>query len=347
MNPSASVSLSVLSTLGRTKSCIHLWVWLLWCVLVSATMTVSAGSMEEPVSSSFEVLGPDVERVGWTPGLAPTAVEAEIVDVTAPRKGYFYIPGLSKGTDYVYDGLDDVYKSIGLRIGVAYTMLFQGLSGGPWDRWGGAGDFDLMTSWTLVGRETENTGKLLFDIEERFQIGPRTPNSLGAGIATLQATANTFNDRGFVVRDLFWEQRLWAGRLRFILGRADSTDSFGSTWLQSANNSFVNRFFSSNPTVAAPGHGPAAGLAYQPTEKNFFVTAGAANAYGTTTTTGLGTLDEWTFFSFGEVGWTPTFNTIGEGRYTISGWHIGEREKIDVPSDWGVSAIADQKIYDP
>jgi len=222
-------------------------------------------------------------------------------------------------------------------------MLFQGLSGGPWPRYGGAGDFDLMTSWTLIGRNTENTGRLLFDIEERFAIGNRTPNPLEAGIATLQPTANTFNDRGFVVRDFFWDQRLFQGQLRFIVGRADLGDSFGSTWMQSANNSFVNRMFASNPTIAGPGHGPAVGMAYQPTDSHFFVSGGAANAYNTTTTSGFDTLDEWTFFTYGEVGWTPEFK-LGEGRYTFSGWHIGEREGTGLPEDWGLSAIADQQV---
>jgi hypothetical protein len=129
-------------------------------------------------------------------------------------------------------------KKFGLRIRAAYTTLFQSLSGGSWDQFGAAGDFDVMMSWTAVGRGTENTGRLVVDFEERSGIGNRTPNDLGGQVATLQPTANTFNDRGWVVRDVFWTQRLWEGQVRFLIGRADSTDYFGSTWMQSANNSF-------------------------------------------------------------------------------------------------------------
>lgn len=294
--------------------------------------------------SSLEILGPDVEDLSWTPGLSPDAPVAELDEIYARRRGYITIPLISDGLDYLYDGRNDLDERLGLRIGTAYTLLFQGLSGGPWDQYGGAGDFDLMMAWTAVGRGTENTGRLVFDLEDRHEIGSRTPNSLGGQIATLQPTANTFNDRGLVVRDVYWVQRLYEGQLRFLVGRADSTDYFGSTWMQSANNSFVNRMFSANPTIVAPGHGPGLGMSYRPNDTDFYASGGIANAYGTTTTTGLGTLDETTFFSWGEVGWTPTFEKLGKGRYTVSGWNIGEREQTGQASDWGLSVVADQQI---
>jgi carbohydrate-selective porin OprB len=303
------------------------------------------GEDKDVENSTLEILGPELNDFGWTPGMSPTAPEAEMEEVTTLRPGYFEVPGLSAGIDYLSGHLAELNKSTGLRIGTAYTMLFQGLSGGPWDQYGGAGDFDLMMAWTLVGRGTENSGRLVFDGENRFEIGDRTPNSLGSQVATLQPTANTFNDRGWVIRDVNWVQRLYDGQVRFLVGRADSTDYFGSTWMQSANNSFVNRMFSANPTIVAPGHGPAAGVSYRPKDNDFYISTGAANAYGTTTTSGISSLfDEWTFFSFGEVGWTPTFEKLGQGRYTVSGWHMGEREESGVPADWGVSIVADQQL---
>lgn len=307
-------------------------------------MAAEGDASDAPDYSDLSILGPDLEDLGWTPGMAPTAAEAEMEDVSAARQGYFAVPGVSDGFDFLFDQRDELYRSTGVRIGAAYTMLFQGLSGGPWDQYGGAGDFDLFTSWTAIGRGTENTGRLVFDLEDRHEIGSRTPNSLGGQISTLQPTANTFNDRGFVVRDLYWVQRLYEGQLRFIVGRADSTDYFGSTWMQSAVNSFVNRMFASNPNQVAPGHGPAAGLSYRPNDTDFYVSGGTANAYGNTTTSEFSSLDETTFFSWGEVGWTPTFETLGRGRYTFSGWRMGEREDDSIPADWGVSLVADQQI---
>ena len=320
--------------------------------LVGLILAAGAGraSAVLPQDSNFEVLGPGIQDLSWSPGAAPTAIEAEIEDASAPRKGYLYIPGVSTGFDYALDHLDSLNEKTGLRIATSYTSVIQGLTAGtgvngqPWPRYGAAGDWDIMSAWTVVGRESENTGRFVFDGEDRFAIGPRTPNSLGANIATLQPTVNTFNDRGWVVRDLFYEQRLWHGQIRLMLGRADSTDYFGSTWMQSANNSFVNRQFASGVTVNAPGHGPAVGMSYRPNDCPFYISGGAANAYNSTTHSGFSTLDQWTFFSYGEVGWTPTFNSLGEGRYTVSGWNIGERTQTGQPADWGVTAVADQQL---
>ena len=330
--------------LGAPPSRSALSLGILACLVLTGSNTPTKAA-ESTKELPLEILGPDVDSLSWTPGLTPDAPEAELDDVYARRGGYFRVPLVSDGFDYASDRLGELDEKTGLRIATAYTMLFQGLSGGPWDQFGGAGDVDLMSSWTAVGRGTENPGRLVFDMEDRFRIGDRTPNSLGAQVATLQPTANTFNDRGFVVRDVYWTQRAYEGQLRFLLGRADSTDYFGSTWMQSANNSFVNRMFAANPTIVAPGHGPAAGMSYRPKDVDFYVSGGAANAYGTTSTSGFDSLfDESTFFSWGELGWTPTFGELREGRYTFSGWHIGERENNGLAADWGLSAVADQRI---
>ena len=92
---------------------------------------------------------------------------------------------------------------------------------------------------------------------------------------------NAFNDRGWVIRDAYWIQRLFDARIRIIIGRADPSDYVGTHWLQNVNNSFVNRNFSASPAVPFPGHGPMLGISIRPTDQ-FYLTAGASNAYSTT-----------------------------------------------------------------
>jgi len=303
-----------------------------------------------PEGSDFEVLGPRIEDFSWSPGVAATASEVELEDISAPRKGYIYVPGMSPAFDWALDHLNSLHDSTGIRFGTAYAMLFQGLTHGSgingeeFPRYGAAGRFDLLGSWTMVGRDTENPGQLVIAADNRFAIGNRSPASLGGHIATLQNTANTFTDRGWALRDFFYEQRLWHGQIRLMLGRADSTEYFASTWMQTAQSSFVNRVFAAPATITAPGNGPAVGMSFRPNNSDFYISGGGANAYGHTTTTGFNTLDQWTFFSYGELGWTPTFSSLGEGRYTVSGWHIGERTQTGLPADWGLTAVADQQL---
>jgi len=240
--------------------------------------------------------------------------------------------------------LDDLYEKTGLRIGVANTMLFLQPMGGQSSRYGAAGDLDLMSSWTLIGRGTEDTGRLVFTGEYRYQIGAQPPSLVGGQVGTLVAPTGTFNDRGWVIRDAYWIQRLFGGKIRILFGRADISDYMGSHWLQNVNNSFINRNFSANAAIPFPGHGPMLGISIRPT-KEFYVTAGAINAYSDTTLPEISSVfEEWDLFTMAEVGYTPTFQGLGEGRYAFAMWHMDACSRDNLPSDYGFTFIADQNL---
>lgn len=280
-----------------------------------------------------------------SPGEATTAVPAELDEIYAPHQdGYLESTGLRSPLRYLVDPLSDLYEKTGLRIGVAHTMLFLQPMGGQSSRYGAAGDLDLMSSWTLIGRGTEDTGRLVFTGEYRYQIGDQPPSLVGRQVGTLVAPTGTFNDRGWVVRDAYWIQRLFDAKVRILIGRADISDYMGSHWLQNVNNSFINRNFSANAAIPFPGHGPMVGISIRPNEQ-FYLTAGAINAYSDTTLPEISSVfEEWDLFSMAEIGYTPTFPTIGEGRYAFSIWHIDARSRDNLPSDYGMSFIADQNL---
>src|SRR5690606_23078765 len=100
-------------------------------------------------------------------------------------------------------------------------------------------------------------------------------------IGSLVGVGGPFNDRGFVVRDLFWDQRLFDARLRIILGRGAPDDYVGSHRLQSVNFGFFNGNLAGNVTTAFVGHGPLGVVSVHPTE-TFYATVGVANAYAVT-----------------------------------------------------------------
>jgi hypothetical protein len=116
--------------------------------------------------------------------------------------------------------------------------------------------------------------------------------------------------------------------------------------MQNVNNSFVNRSFSANPAVPFPGHGPMLGVSIRPTDL-FYVTAGASNAYSRTIRAEIDSLfNEWDIFAFSEVGYTPTFKGLGEGRYSVGLWHMDARRKSGLPEDYGMTIIFDQNLGD-
>jgi len=273
-----------------------------------------------------------------------TSVEYEFEDIFQDKTAVLDVGPIDRFLDGVVDASRRLDEKTGLRLGFAYTMIFQQASGGPGDRSGASGDIDLIGDWTLIGRGTANSGRLFFSGEYRFKIGEQPASALGGQIGSLQNTTGGFNDRGWVLRDLFWAQRLFDGKLRILFGRADISDYFGGHWLQGINHFFSNRAFSANSTTAFPaGHVMAGGLSVIPVDW-FYFSAGVANGYGRSSINDMKYLDEGDFFYSAEAGFTPTFDRVGHGRYRVFVWHMDDRPLDDLPSDQGFSVIAEQRF---
>ncbi len=279
---------------------------------------------------------------GFSPGESTTSTIKELDEIEAPERKPFLLSFTDPLFLSITGPLNSLYQETGLRVAVAYTTVFQTASGGVN---GFSGDLDLMAAWTLLGRGTPDTGTFVFTGEDRFRQADQPASRVGPELGTLQPTTNGFNDRGWVVRDGYWLQRLFDNRLRFLVGRADLTDFVGAHRLQNLNNSFSNRWFSANPVVASPGHGPTAGLSLAPTDL-FYVSGGLANAYGRTTTFGVDTLDQGDFFYTCEFGLTPFFEGVGAGRYQLMLWRMDSRPEQGLPSDQGISVILNQEFGD-
>jgi hypothetical protein len=239
---------------------------------------------------------------------------------------------------------DSLYRETGLRLGFAATGLALKAYGAD-DPNGAAYDLDFMSAWTLVGRDTPDTGVLVATGEFREKIGSDPASAVGPQLGTLINTTNAFNDRGWVVRDAYWLQRFNGGKLRVIVGRADTSDFVGQQPMQNVNAMFVNRHLSANPTVPFPGHGPTVGVSYRPSER-FYVTGGVANGYATTTQSGFSSVSDSDFFYSAEAGWTPRVEGMGAGRYSVMVWRIDSRTEngFDSPSDDGVTLVAGQQL---
>jgi hypothetical protein len=245
--------------------------------------------------------------------------------------------------NFVRDPLRGLDERHGVAITGAYTVLFQ-QSIGPGAQAAASGDFDLTLRWTPIGRGTKDTGSFYVAAEYRHDFGHLPPPSaLGPQIGTLLATTNGFSDRGLAVKDAYYVQRLFEDRLRLGLGRVDAENLVGNHLLQSVNTSFLNVAFSKNPTIAFPGSGLGAAGSVRPVDW-FYLSGGATNAYGSTTSVTLDLVDEWRFFSFVEAGFTPMIENVGQARFRVAFWHMDARDRTGQPSDEGFSIIYDQTI---
>ena len=309
----------------------------------------SAGEVP-PLSSEQPTATPTAPPTNGPPGYlvtgdqTPTDVSVELAEDRTPRKSLLELSAFEGPFVYLRKQSEELYEKTGLKLGLAYTMLFQQASGGPGDRSAGGGDLDLLASWTAIGRGTKDTGTVYFAAEYRNQIGSQPPSALGGEIGSLTGTTNGFSERPMVVKEVYWKQALFDGRFVWGLGRVDPENLFGGHKLQSQNLYFLNQAFSTNPTVPYPGSGFAIAAAYKPVDW-FYVGGGIDNANGSTTSITIDEFfDEAEFLTFAEAGYTPTIEDLGKGRYRISLWHIDAREKAGTPSDQGISLIADQEL---
>jgi len=312
----------------------------------TAIAQTPAGQSSPSQSSTGQTpyyLGPSELDAGWTPGEAPYSTEEEMEDIYTPDQGHLNLGPVEKPLGFLASQADALADKTGLRLAVAYTMPFQQASGGPGDRYGGAGRLQLMSSWTLVGRGTKNTGQLVVSAENNFAIGSQAPTRLRSQIGALIGTVTGFRGDGWILADMYWAQRLFDGRFRFLIGRADSAMFVGSHWMETASNAFMNRHFSDNPTMTGPLHSPSAGISYVPND-SFYVTAGTSDAYGDSSIISLGTVGEGAFFTWTEVGYTPTISGHGQGRYCVAPWYMAARPRDGLPSDSGVTVVADQEL---
>lgn len=272
----------------------------------------------------------------------PGAIEPPLDLIERDPSNWLGIPPERELLNFIRDPLKQLDAKYGVLFTGAYTMLFQ-QSIGPNARSAAAGDFDLTGRWTFLGRGTKDIGSLYVAGEYRHEIGRLTPAQLGPEIGTLLGTSNGFNDRGWAVKDAYYAQRLFDDHLRFGVGRVDPENLVGATDLQSANTSFLNKAFSTNPTIAFPGAGFGAAATLRPID-SFYLSGGLTNAYGNTTQITIDELDQRRFFKFAEVGFTPSIEGFGDGKYRVAFWHLDSRSLTDQPGDGGFTIIADQKL---
>ncbi|MCC6678292.1 MAG: carbohydrate porin [Phycisphaerales bacterium] len=304
------------------------------CILTALAAAAHAQPTPQPTpapepTARHSLAPPDIPADDPRP---PTGIEEELEQIR---------PGLA-----IKRKFDDFAERTNLRLGIANTYLFQQATAGPGRRTAASGDLDLLAKWTAIGAGTKDTGLLAASAEYRYQIGDQPPSELGGQIGTLIPTTNSFSERPVVIKEVYWDQRLFEDRFRFALGRIDPENLFGGHRLQSANTYFLYKAFSGNPVIAYPGPGIAAAAQVKPVPW-FYLTGGITDANGKATIGNFeGFFEDHEYLLFSETGITPTIDGVGEGRYRLAVWHIDEREDAQKPSDAGFTLSFDQDIRD-
>ncbi len=270
----------------------------------------------------------------------PNSVGATLREDDAVKEAtVFRFEGIQRGLKPYFDWKGRVNEKHGLAFGLDYTALYQAANESPGKDDAGSGILRLFGTWTALGRDSGNTGSLVYKVENRHSYTDLAPQDLGFEVGYAGLTAGPYNDAGWLLTNLYWQQKFNEGRVSFIAGQVDTTDYVDVYGLVSPWLAFTNLAFSTDPTIPAPNQGLGAAVGVMATD-NIYVVAGLADANGDPTDPGEGFntfFDDREYFSHIEVGWTTSRERIYLDNVHLTAWHVDERDEARVPDGKGLA----------
>lgn len=312
--------------------CLGIMGALMFAVLwVSSTMAQSS----ETKTSAVATNAPGQTSTSLLAG--PSSVGGQLGKDRKATGAFYPVPHLS---ERYFDFKNRLEGEYGFSFGFDYNALFQAVSDSLGDDTAVGGVFRAYGQWKLIGKDSVNTGTLVYKVENRHSLGTAVaPKGLGGEIGYAGLMAVTFSDIGWAVTNLYWCQRLLENRLAFVGGIVDVTDYVDVYGLVNPWTDFNNYAFTTNPTIPAPDQGLGTAARFMLTH-NYYLLGGIADANGDPTNPD-DSIDS--FFSGGEyfthveVGWTSSWERRFSDNIHLVLWHADEREQAQVPSGWGVA----------
>ncbi|CAM4152884.1 carbohydrate porin [Vibrio neonatus] len=198
--------------------------------------------------------------------------------------------------------------------------------------------------WSLIGKDSGNTGSLVWKFEHRHGYSSTPPkdfsgttfNPKADNIGYLGMIAPAYSDQGFRVTDLNWKQQFNGGRSSVIIGWQDVTNYVDTYALASPWTGFTNLAFSTGAgAMGLPDDGILALSAGHMLTDNFYIVAGVADAKGQSDEifNGFDTLfNDYALFSTLELGWTASQNQIYTENFHVTLWHMDEGSRHSLSS---------------
>lgn len=260
---------------------------------------------------------------------------------------------LTQGVQGVWESYGAWKQSLtddyGLTIGGDYTAMVQKASNSPGEDNAAGGILRVFGNWTVLGKESGNTGSIVFKLENRHRIGTDiAPKDLGFATGYAGFTAPIYADYGWGLTNLYWQQSLNQGRFKFIAGVVDSTDYLDIYGMVNPWSSFSNLAFLTNPTIPAPNQGLGIAGAALLTD-HIYVVAGLADSNGDPSEVGdmvRSFFSDREYLKHAEIGWTSSKDRIYLDNVHLSFWHADERDAAQTPSGWGMTFSAATFIDD-
>jgi len=279
----------------------------------------------------------------------PSSVGAQLEEDNVEKVPLLRFPAIDRALTPWFDWKGDLNENYGLSFGLDYTALAQGVSENPGEDNAAGGIFRFFGNWTLVGRDSGNTGSIVYKLESRHRLGTDiAPQGLGFEAGYVGLTAAPYSDFGWGITNLYWKQHFKKKRFSFIAGVVDATDYVDVYGLANPWTQFQNLVFLTDPTIPVPNQGLGAGVGVMATD-NIYVVGGLADANGDPTDPGdwfESFFDDQEYFYHLEIGWASSQERIYFDNIHLTGWYVDERENALVEDGWGLAFSATKFIND-
>ena len=225
----------------------------------------------------------------------------------------------------------------GFALSAHYSTLFQQASDVIGDRdKATSGVLRATALWTLKGRGTPNFGRLNVMLDHRHGYRAETPANLAGQFGYIGQTGVFYNDIGFAVINLNWQQSLKDGDAGLIVGRYDPNDYQNILGYVNPWTIFSNLAINLDTSVALPDSSWGIGAGTYITDQ-FYVIGGINDANGV----GSDDLEFFDggaeFYKFMHIGWTPSKDERYFKNFHVMAWHVDEREGLGIDSAHGVT----------
>ena len=171
------------------------------------------------------------------------------------------VPAIDQVLAPWYDWKSRFNKAYGISFGLDYNVLALLATDSLGEEGAAGGIFRFFGNWTVTGRDSGNTGSMVFKVENRHHLGTDiVPGEQGFEIGYAGLTGAQFGDLDWALTNLHWLQKTFNGRLNFVAGIVDPTDYLNIYGLVNPLTAFSNLAFLTDATIPAPSQGLGAAI---------------------------------------------------------------------------------------
>jgi len=268
---------------------------------------------------------------------SPDQVDNQLASDSGPKDPLLKLSFL----DGYFAWKSKIKESTGFGFGLDYSTVFFGANESLGEDTAAAGMVRFFGAWDLIGRESGDTGALVYKVEHRHSYTTTTPKFFGFDLGYAGLFAAPWNDDQLRVTNLYWRQRLAGQRLVFLAGFLDATDfvdvyGLASPWLH-----FMNLTFSTgSAAMALPNDGALGVAAGGWISENLYGIASIVDNASDPTDVFSG-FDRFAntneYFTSVEVGWTTARDRAYFDNIHLTYWHSDQKSEIGDPSGWGMN----------